>query len=236
MEKQLLQNAYSILTKEEDVKTLDHHIIPGTFVVEITHPFPGYYFSSDFITSNSKPQSILMVLKGAISIEFFYRKIAKIKKYSEFSFKADMAELQIYNQKFFTIRVMGLDAYEQIAELQRYFKDEGFLLKKQQNVAAKALIKISKFSDYELISGVYHSVDNSHFNYFPVDKDITWKMFEHITLKIRHNFNHKKFDAALGVLFYQGKVVDVIRIYTKELNDSEILKLQTMYKAELLNF
>ena len=79
MEKQNFNNTLTILTKEEGVKSLGHSILPNTSVLEIAHPFPGYY-NSNFITSESKPQTLLVLLKDAVSIDFFYRRIHNIKK------------------------------------------------------------------------------------------------------------------------------------------------------------
>ena len=127
MSKKIFENTLTIMTKEEDVKSLNHHIIPNTSILEITHPFPAYYLN-DFITSETKPQTLLIVLKNEISLEFFYRKLSNIKKYSEFTFSADLAELKMNNKKFYAIRISELDYYDQIINLEKYFLDEGFCL------------------------------------------------------------------------------------------------------------
>ena len=236
MEKQILQNTFSVITKEEDVKTMKHHVVPNTFVLEITHPFPGYYFGSDFITSSSKPHTLLIILKEEVKIDFFYRKLSLIKKYSEFTFGADLSEIQIYNRKYQAVRINALESYDHIAELQKYLLNEGFSIKKPQNIESKALIKIYKFSNLKFEDGIYHSVDNSSFIYFGINKEITWKMFEHITIKIRHNFNNKKFDAGLGLFFHHGDIENVIRIYTKDLDNKDASILKDMYLKEIANY
>mgnify|MGYP006995560903 CR=1 FL=1 len=233
MEKNLLQNTFSIITKEEDVKTMNHHILRNTFVLEITRPFPGYYFSSDFITAESKPQNILIVLKNEVSLEVFYRKIKKIKKYADFTFGAEMATVHIFNQKYYAIRVNSLETYDSISDLQKHFLDEGFLLRKPTKIEDKALIKIFKFSNLRFENDIYHNIDDAHFIYFGINQELTWKQFAHITLKIRHNVANKKFDAGLGVFFHDGNIEDVIRIYTKDLTDEEAKALKALYIKEL---
>lgn len=236
MEKQVLQNTFTIITKEEKVKSMDHHIIPNTFVLEITHPFPGYYFSTDFITSSSKPQTLLLILKDEVDIEVFYRKIGHIKKYSEIEFSASLATIQVYNKNYQAIRVNLLQSYDHIVELQKYLMDEGFTFKKPVDIEAKALIKIYKFCSLKYDNGLYYSAGDSNFIYFGIDKEVTWKVFEHITIKIKHNFDNQKFDAAPAVFFHQGNIEDVIRIYTKDIDNTQANKLKDMYLKELANY
>jgi len=57
-------------------------------------------------------------------------------------------------------------------------------------------------------------------------------MFEKITIRIKHNFT-PKFDAGIGIFFHHGNIEDVIRIYSKDLNEEDIVKLKGMYVNEL---
>lgn len=234
MEKQKFENTFSVITKEEDVKNLNHNIMPNTLVLEITHPFPGYY-SNEFITSNTQPQTIFIVLREDVKMEFFYRKISRIKKYSSFSFHADYGEINIRNEKYIAIRVNPLENYEQIAILQRYLIDEGFLLKKPQKIEGKAVIKIFRFNNLLFENGIYHNLDFTQFVYFPISKELTWKLFEQITIRVRHNFQ-KKFDAALGVFFFNGIPNEVVRIFATDLSDDDINALSIRYNKEIENY
>ncbi len=231
-----MKNTFSIITKEEEVQNLEHHVIPNTLVLEITHPFPGYYFGSSFINSESKPQSILLVLKKETSFENFYKKLRRIRKYSEFNFGAELSEITIYNNKYQAIRINSLEQYSQIISLQKYFMDEGFAIRKFQRISGDALIKVHKFINLEYSDGIYTCTDNSHFIYFGINKELTWKQFEHITIGIRHNFTTKKFDAGLGLFFHNGDVEDIIRIYSKDLAKDDIIKLKSMYDREISNY
>lgn len=231
-----MKNTFSIITKEEEVKNLVHHTIPNTLVLEIIHPFPGYYFGSSFINSDSKPQTILLILKKEISFEYFYRKLSRIYKYSEFSFGAELSEVMIYNNKYQAIRINSLDKFDYITTLQKYFIDEGFRFRKSQKISGFALIKVHKFINLNYKDGVYYSNDNTHFIYFGVKKELTWKQFEHITIGIRHNFVSKKFDAGLGLFFHNGDIEEVIRLYSKDLDSEDIQKLKQMYERELENY
>jgi len=233
-EKKLIYT-FSNIVKEEDVKSLDHNIIPNTFVLEITHPFPGYYFGSQFVTSESKPKFILLVLKNKAEFDFFYRAIKRIKKYSDFEFEADLAEIELFNQQYHAIRIANLPSYDKLVDIQQSFIDEGIGFRKSKRVEAKALIKINKFISLEQNKDYYEASDSSGFVYFGVEKELSWKMFEHITIKIKHNFT-SKFDAGIGVFFHHGDIEDVIRIYSKDLEKEDIIRLKEMYLRELNNY
>ncbi len=226
---------FSNIVKEEDVKSLEHNIIPNTFVLEITHPFPGYYFGSQSFTSESKPKFILLVLKKQTNFDFFYRALKRIKKYLDFDFEADLAEIELFNQEFHAIRIAHLPSYDNLEDIQQSFIDEGISFRKSKRVEAKALIKINKFISLIDNDNFYQASDSSGFIYFGVDKELSWKMFEHITIKIKHNFS-PKFDAGIGVFFHHGDIEDVIRIYSKDLKEEDIIGLKNMYLRELDNY
>lgn len=230
-----MKNTFSIITKEEKVQNLVHDVIPNTFVLEITHPFPGYYYGSSFINSESKPPTILLILKEQVSLENFYRKLSRIQKYSEFVFGAELSDVMIYNTEYHAIRINSLEKYDDIQSIQNYFINEGFQFRKNKKISGFALIKVSKFTNLNEKEGIYFSEDNSHFIYFGVKKELTWKQFEHITIGIRHNFKSKKFDAGLGIFFNSGDVEEVVRIYSKDLDIEDIHKLKQLYEREIEN-
>ena len=235
MENQIFNNTLSVITKEETVKTLEHHIISNTGVLEVVNPFPGYY-SNKFITSDSKPETLLFLLKEEPSLDYFYRKLYAIKQKARFSFSAALATLEINNKKYSSIRIFDLETYDNIADLEAYFIDAGILLSKSIKIDAKAIIHVKKFCNLQLKDNVYYSVDNSSFVYFNALKEVSWNDFEIITEKIRHNYIGNKFDAGLGFIFHHNRVEDVVRIYGKDLTREDLEKLKKMYQKEILAF
>ncbi len=232
MEKQLFNNTLSIITKEETVKTLSHHIISNTGVLEAVNPFPGYY-SSNFITSESKPETLFILLSEKVTLEFFYRRLYNIEKKAKFEFSAALAELEFNNKVYKAIRIFNLETYDSIIKLEEFLIEEGFKLRKSLNIDSEALIHIKKFCNLELVDGVYYSSDNSHFIYFNVENSISWKEFEVVAQKIRHNYLGNNFDAGLGVIFHHNKVEDVVRIYSKDLTKEDLNKLKDMFQNEI---
>jgi len=129
---------FSNIVKEEDVKSLDHHILPNTFVLEITHPFPGYYQDSQFITSESKPKSLILILKDRVEFDCFYRSLKRIKSFLDFEFDADLAEVVIFNKEYSAIRIANLPSYDKLIDVEQSFIDEGIKIRKAKNVETKA--------------------------------------------------------------------------------------------------
>jgi len=234
MVNQKTKYTFSSIIKEEEVKSLDHHILPNTLVLEITHPFPGYYFGSHFITSSSKPNALLMVLKKAVDFEFFYRSIKRIKGKLDFEFGSDLAEVHIFGQNFNAIRIRDLQSFDQLESVQKAFLEVGFDFAKKKSIESKARIKVNKFNSLRYEDGVYYSNSGSGFIYLAIGKELDWKTFEKITMQIKHNFSIK-FDAGIGVFFHHGEIEDVIRIYSKEISEDDLHKLHKLYLREIVN-
>ena len=229
------RNTFAIVKKEEDVKTLEHGVLKNTFVLEIIHPFPGYYYGG-VKTKSSKPGSLFLILKNRPSAEFFYRALTNAKKYCNFGLYAVMSEVKIYNNTYSAIRIKNVDDYNVINEIQEIFAAEGFQFARRKKVEAKAFIKVFKFINLEIKEDVYHSMDNPNFIFFPIDKEVNWKLFEKTTVKIKNSMRSLKFDVALTVFFRKGYLEDAVRIYCKNFTDEQIHKIRTMYINELQHY
>jgi hypothetical protein len=72
--------------------------------------------------------------------------------------------------------------------------------------------------------------------YFEIPGLITWDKFEKITLGIKPNVEYNNFDAAMGVFFTPKGVIDIVRIYHKEIHPNEIKILRTKYLDEISRF
>lgn len=69
MEKTFETTGYTV--KEENVDFLNHHILPNTMVLNVNHPFPGFYGTP--VMEESKPRSVLLVTKEKYSWEKYSR-------------------------------------------------------------------------------------------------------------------------------------------------------------------
>lgn len=229
------RNTFAIIKKEESVKTLSHGALKNTFVLEIIHPFPGYYYGG-VEHKSAKPGNLFLILKNRPSTEFFYRALTNAKKYCSFGLYAVMAELQIYNNTYSAIRIKNIDDYSVIQEIQEIFSAEGFQFVKPKKVDAKAFIKVFKFINLDIKEDVYHNSDDENFLFFPIDKEINWKLFEKTTMTIRNSMKSLKFDVALAVFFRKGYLEDAVRIYCKNFTNDQVHKIREMYLNELKHY
>ncbi len=221
--------SFSIITKEEKVKTLTHNIAQNTLALEIITPMPGYY-GAEYLISREKPGHILFITTNYVHFEDFFRMQNKIKSYMNFTFDATFASIIAQNSNFFAIRIKDVDTFDQIEELQRAFIEEGVQMAKPKRINQMALIRIKKFlSLSSSIDGIFSDTGTSNYKYLEIDKPVTWKLFEKVTQRIRHNMPEIKFDVALGVLFRTGNLLDVIRVYGENLSDKDLILLREKY-------
>ncbi len=229
------RNTFAIIKKEETVKTLDHSVLKNTFVLEIVHPFPGYYYGG-VEHKSSKPGSLFLVLKSKPSTEFFYRALTNAKKYCNFGLNAVMSELKIFNNTYSAIRLKNVEDFSVITEIQEIFAAEGFQYLRPKKVDTKAFIKVFKFINLDIKEDVYHNADDPNFLFFPIDKEINWKLFEKTTMTIKNSMKSLKFDVALAVFFRKGYLEDAVRVYCESFSDEQIHKIREMYINELKHY
>jgi len=221
--------SFSIITKEEKVKSLTHNIISNTFAIEIISPLPGYY-GTEYLISREKPGHILFITKDYVHFEDFFRMQNKIKAYMNFNFDATFASIVVRNTRLYAIRIKDVDTYDQIEELQRAFMDEGVPMAKPKRVNQMALIRVKKFlSLVETGKGIYADTQKDSYKYIEIEKPVTWKLFEKVTQRIKNNMPEHKFDVALGVLFRTGNLMDVIRVYGSDLSMEDLVQLHESY-------
>jgi hypothetical protein len=222
-------NYFTRITKEEHISNLDHDIIPNTFVLEMNQPFPAYY-GGQFLTSKSKPGSLLLVLKEEADFEDFFRAVKSIQSYCKHSFDAALAKIYVYNMEYSAVRLRHLDAFTDIKEIQSGFMNEGFEMLKPRELNTKALIKISKFTSLvDKGDGIFLDADNEHFSYFQVPFKINWKQFEKSTNHVRRNIDSATYDVAKGVFYTKDGMIDFVRVYTEKITPEELKAIQAKY-------
>lgn len=232
-EKHIIETLGSV-SKVENIRALEHHIITNTFVVETLEPFPGYH-GVNFLTDDIVKKSVFFVIKQRISAEILCRAVAKMRKYLPFPFDAAIAELTIFNQMYHAIRIKRFVSMENIDNLHHAFRDEGFEFVKRRKIGTtKGIIRIKKYMLLEDAGdGLYFDSIDTNIAYFALPAWLNWKMFEEITLQLKHNLPESDFDLALGVIFRRTGLVDVVRVFADK-PDVELLKtLKTKYEEAI---
>ncbi len=219
------------ITKVEMLSALKSNILENTFVLENAEPFPGYH--GKHLPSKLTPHHIFLVTKKDHSYEEISRASVNIRKNCKLSFGARPAELFIFNTKFYAIRIKGLESFELIQELQKWFMAEGFFFRKARKFINEGLILVKKhFELAALAEGIYKDLENTSLYYLKIPNSLGWKIFEKMTIFIRNNLDNSNFDAAMGVIYFKDHM-DIVRIFEKESNLEFLKKLRGMYLEEI---
>lgn len=213
---------FGSIIKEETVKNVERGIISNTLVLENLGLFPGYYGSG--LPEDQIPDSVFVVTQKKESTEKVLRVTYNIKKQTGIKFEGAAATISVNNVTYFAIRLRGLQEFDQIGELQEFYRDAGIDLHKSKKIASVGVIKIKKIfklTDYTPL--IFHD-DESSMHYLKINTHLTWSQFRLITKQVRNNVSISAFDAALGI-FYASEIHDVVRIYCKtmELKDLQLL-------------
>lgn len=235
MSKKIEVSGYVI--KEETVHTLSHSIMPGTFVVEINHPFPGYY--AEAMIEYSKPRSVILMTKKLNTWESILRTSEKLNRYLDLNFNASAAIMYVGNKEYHGIRVKGLEKFEDIATVQKAFVDEGFKFAKVRSNFKDhtVLIKVKKFYHLEeLGDGIYKDATQSDVHFALIPKKLNWEFFRKITGKIKNNISDRNYDVALLTFYMNDGIQDALRVFKPRMNNELLDEIRKTYLDYIVKF
>jgi len=219
--------------KEERISLLKHHIIQGTLVVNIDHPFPGFH-GWDF-NFTSKPRSIIILTAKLYSFAKILRAQRYINNNSSFDINASFAKIMVGKQEYYGIRVKGLTCYDQIPDLQEKFKGFGFelLSKKKIKTDKPVSIKISKFFHIVKMDDAIYSdqcIDDMY--YIEIPNYMSWERFREATEHVKHNVSNHNFDVVKGIFYKDDTVKDMIRLFKPKMTLELLQEIKSRYHKE----
>lgn len=226
--------ALGSIIKEEHLISITDKALHNSFVLDTQVPFPGYHHD---LPTESIPKSLFLVTNQLYNREQLTRARKNILQYSDFDFNSASCEIFIHNDVYPAIRVKELNSYDQIAQLQKHFINEGFTFRKFENINTKAIIKVKKtFFLEELEPEIYADQLENYQGYFQIPKSLSWKLFEKITYAVRNNWEGKHFDAALGFFYKNFDIYEVVRIFHQREDQSILKELQALYLKEMAKY
>jgi hypothetical protein len=230
MNNQVIDTLGNII-KEEFLISLENKVMRHTLVLENREAFPGYYHN---MPGQAPPHSVFLVTQQPYSREDITRASQKIHSRSGFSFDASTGQLHVRHEVFFCIRLLSLEAYSHIEELQTYFQEEGILFRKFERIQTKGLIKVKKFFTFEILEpDFYLDMKQDFTGFFRIPDQLSWVRFEALTHQVKNNWTDRDFDAALASAYINHEIHDLVRIYSKELNLSLLRDLADRYRYAL---
>ncbi|HYW94504.1 MAG TPA: hypothetical protein VE870_02840 [Bacteroidales bacterium] len=220
------------IAKQESLFTLTSHVMANTFVLENEEPYPGYH--GENLPTEPVPISIFMITREKYSPEHIFRINQSIRKYFEHYFDAVPGVICIQNEDLHCIRLRGLENYELVEELQNCFFSEGVKFMKKRTVRARGVIQLKKlFNIEEVDPGIYKDLDDPSMFYITLPNQVNWQKFVQLTQRVRNNIAKElvNFDAALGAI-YAKEILDVARIYTKDITIEKLQIIKEWYHKE----
>lgn len=216
------------IIKEETIKALPKKGISKTGVYEAEDSYPGYYGLED---EGMKTNFIFLTTKKKYSYEEVKRTENRIKKYCNYEFDLSSGSLDMFNRSQPAIRIKYLDSYEHLLDIQLFMKEEHIKFAKQEKkFHQKVLIKTEKvFLVKEQEPGIYFDQEEEEIAYLNLTKHLKWKEFESVTKQVKNNWSGKGFDAAIAHFNRHREVVDLVRIYSKDLNIAFLKDIQKAY-------
>ena len=211
------------IIKQENVDTIDINKIPRTFVINVPDPYKSYY--SRF-TDIDKPIAVIFITKNPNSFEKILRVTKKINEQYNLELASAKCEVTIKSRKLNGVRVRGINRFTEVAQVQQYYKDEGFeFLKSEKFSDTEAVIRINRFFEIEeLDKGIYKSIIEDDVFYVELPKFISWEEFKKITIEVKNNITDNSYDVAKGILYVNGGITEIVRI-VKPKATVEVLKV-----------
>ena len=211
------------IIKQENISTIDKNKLPNTFVINVPDPYKSYY---NRFTHINKPSSIIFVTKTPNSFENILRVTKKINEANNLNLSAAKCEVVINSRKINGIRVVGINRYNDIPQIQQYYKDAGFVFSKSEKFEdLEAIIRINRFINIKKIeSGFFHSKTEENTYYIEIPKHLNWDEFKTMTYDIKNNIADKNYDIALGILYQNGGITEILRVVRPKIS-LEMLKI-----------
>ncbi len=218
--------------KKEDLISVDFNTSCQSLVLESEQPYPGYH---GITLPKSAPDSLYLVAKSAVSDDTIIRTIQEIKSEQTIQFDGAPGTIKLSNTfKASVIRIKNA-RYEEIPQLVQTFIDKGFEFRKYKKINSFiSLINIRKyFKIKEIISNIYHDIENEAYYYLQIPKLIEWDNFEKITQYIKYNVEENNFDAALCSMYNENGLIDFVRIYDEKFKVEKLIFILKKYNDAL---
>ncbi|MFC2080620.1 hypothetical protein ACFLR8_00235 [Bacteroidota bacterium] len=222
------------IAKVEKLETLNSNILENTLVLEEIEPFPGYHGAN--LPTGYNPTAVYLVLKKKVSTVKIMRITQNIHKYFKPGFDATAAQVCINNDVFNCIRLRNLESHAIIPELQKNFMHEGLKFMKKKKISGEGVIEVKKHFELEKIDeGIYKDLEDPLMYYLQIPNHLNWSVFLEITTSIRQNLDNLSFDGALGAIYMQ-EITEVVRIFVKDVEVSDLQQIRQRYLEELRKY
>jgi len=214
---------YGNLSKSETLNPVTVTDYADLLIYESLSPFYGYY--DDHPGKHNDNAYFYLVLDSHTSFVEVHRVTLASK--AKLACKADMdhATLYVNHKKLTAIRVRYLSDFSQLAEVIASLEEAGVKFHKgKAKGEQQSITKITKYFDLKIKDdGIWIDTKAKHHAYIQIPQALDLDAFTKITTAVRNNWDGHSFDAGLGVLCTEDQVIEVVRIYSKHIQDKDYL-------------
>ena len=221
------------ILKEESLVPVDYNILKNTCVAEANCPYSGYY---GMVPRQINPNSLFLFTTHYYSLEEVLRFTQNIDSCYMEKVNVATASLDFAHHKYAAIRVKYIPDYEHIHLLQSCYIKEGVEFAKKAHISDFALVRVNKcFVLEEIEEDIYIDKKEDYKGYITIPKQISNSEFSDILINIRNNTDCKLFDAVMGAMIINSRAIDIIRIYSENLNIQLLKCIKERFAKSILN-
>jgi hypothetical protein len=224
---------FSNVIRTEKVEVINSKIVPGSLVFESKNPFPGYYHE----TPGAPNMAYLYIaLDKHHSLEKILRSTQRIEGGFEGKFDAGKGFLNLIDEHFYVLRLRHFENYDLVEKIQEAYASLGIglLMNTKKQGIYDAKVRIVKFlSLYDAGEGVFIDTKEDFFGYIEIPKFLGWQEFFNVTMQVRYNWEGSEFDAAYGSFYHEGKLREMVRVYSQKLNEKYLADLRSLYLEKI---
>jgi hypothetical protein len=221
------------LTKGDTVVAIEEKVLPGSLVFDSLNPFPGYYHETP---TSPRPIYIYIVLANQYPLEEIIRATQNIEKEYNWNFDAGKGYMTIGSEFLNVIRLRHLPELDMVQKIQEAYVKQGinFLMNKKLKGKLEANVKIVKFLNLEKIGeGIYINSEDTTFAYIEIPKYLHQAAFNKVSMDVKYNWDGHEFDAASASFYNQGKLYEVVRIRSDQMDLEYLEKIKKLYASKI---
>ena len=204
------------ISKQEILNLIKTNILPGTFVAEASEPYANYYGNTP---KEVKPNSIFLFTRNFYFLEEILSLDPSIKNCPLDKLNLASAIIYIQGKQYPAIRLKFFPDYKHLTNIQECLIKQRVELASQVSIKGKYRTDIHKLFELEEDEpGIFFDQLESNKGYFTFPKKLSSSEFYDIFASIKNNSSCRLFDAEQGYFILNGKITNMVRVYSEGLD------------------
>lgn len=204
------------IRKKEFLVPIKTNILKNTIVSEASNPYAEYYGQ---LPRKAEPNSIFLHTNKFYFLEEILSYSQGLEKCLRDTLNIASAYIEINKKQYPAIRIKQFTDYSQIEKLQTCLAKQGVEFSEKFQFNGEVDVRINKIFHLEEIGNtLFIDLTEDHKGYITHETPLTSEEFEEKITAVKNNHACKLFDAVRGELLINGKVVELVRVYSEALD------------------